>query len=97
MHKLCSLRHQHRNKAGFHYGTPCSYVQLVVENMVVRLWQELSLLAGGGDMCRSGSEEIGVAQFASTMSVPQDAAWSARFNTFPMASSLPTLSPLLVR
>lgn len=48
-------------------------------------------------MHRSGSEELGVAQFASTMSVPQDGQWNARFNTFPMASSLPSPSPLLVR
>lgn len=48
-------------------------------------------------MHRSGSEELGVAQFASAMSVPQNGAWSARFNTFPMAASLPVAAPLPIR
>ena len=48
-------------------------------------------------MHRSGSEELGVAQFASAMSVPQNGAWSARFNTFPMAASLPLAAPLPIR
>lgn len=61
--------------------------------------QELSLLAGGGNMHKAGSEDLsGVAQFASAMSVPQqDGQWSARFNTFPMATSLPVPAPQPIR
>ncbi|BDA45713.1 probable WD repeat-containing protein 11 at C-terminar half [Coccomyxa sp. Obi] len=59
--------------------------------------EELSLLAGGRDIHRSGSDELGIAQFASAMSVPQNGVWSARFNTFPMAASLPVTAPQPIR
>ena len=63
--------------------------------------QELSLLAGGGGLLRSASEGGGVAQFPSAMSAapPEEAsgsaAWNARYNTFPAASSMPVGSALL--
>ena len=53
--------------------------------------QELSLLAGN-KLQRHGSEDLsGMAQFSSAMSAapPEEPAWNAKFNTFPMAASLP--------
>ena len=53
--------------------------------------QELSLLAGN-KLQRQGSEDLsGMAQFSSAMSAapPEEPAWNAKFNTFPMAASLP--------
>ena len=58
--------------------------------------QELSLLAGGGGMLRSASLDVGgVAQFASTLSVPPDASWTAGLSTFPAAASMPLSNHIL--
>ncbi len=55
--------------------------------------QELSLLAGN-KLQKHGSEDLsGMAQFSSAMSLappaPEEPAWNAKFNTFPMTASLP--------